>query len=104
MFLHIGENESVFLGSVIGIFDLESTTTMETTKNFILKAEKTGEILINSETMPKSFILTEESGISSVYISSVNVSTLRKRIDRIIKQKTDKDNLDSFEIVFREEV
>ncbi|MBQ3848134.1 MAG: DUF370 domain-containing protein [Clostridia bacterium] len=103
MFLHIGENESVLLESVIGIFDLETTTTMQTTKDFITNAEKNGEILINSEVMPKSFILTEEGGIDSLYVSSVNVATLRKRIEQLTKDKFDPSELKSCEIIFSRE-
>ena len=103
MFLHIGENESVFMDSVIGIFDLESTTTIGTTKNFITSAEKNGEIVITSDLMPKTFILTEKNGENRVYISALNTSTLKKRIDKMLKNDVDTSKLESFEIVFNRE-
>ena len=53
--------------------------------------------------MPKSFILTEEGGIDSLYVSSVNVATLRKRIEQLTKDKFDPSELKSCEIIFSRE-
>ena len=80
MYLHIGDNAGIDTEEIIGIFDLEATTTLSATKRFFEKAEEAGEIVSFSDKMPKSFILAGTSDKVTVYVSCVGVSTLRKRL------------------------
>ena len=44
MYLHIGNGESIKTDSVIGIFDLDTSTVSKTTKKYISKKEREGKI------------------------------------------------------------
>ena len=65
--------------SIIGIFDLDNTTTSKRTREFLEAAEKDGQVVPCDE-LPKSFILTAEYGIPRVYLTEYNAATLEKRL------------------------
>ena len=65
--------------SVIGIFDMDNTSTSKRTRGFLERAEKEGEV-VPCDDLPKSFILTAEYGMNRVYLTSLSSSTLEKRL------------------------
>ncbi len=80
MYIHLGNNVSVSSQSVIGIFDIENSSTDENTKDFLRLAEKNGRVITVSYDMPKSFVVcTDSSNREIVYISCISASALRKR-------------------------
>ena len=79
MYLPIGNDMSVRDSSVIGIFDMDNTSTSKRTRIFLKKAQKNGEI-VPCDDLPKSFILTTEYGMTRVYESTLSTSTLEKRM------------------------
>lgn len=81
MFLHLGDNYIIPIKDIIGIFDLEATTTTKETREFLNVSEEEGFITTISNEMPKSFIVTEEDSKSRIYLSPISVATLRKRIE-----------------------
>ena len=79
MYLSIGNDMSVRESSVIGIFDMDNTSTSKRTREFLSKAEKEGQV-IPCDDLPKSFVLTAEYGFNRVYLTSLASSTLEKRL------------------------
>ena len=79
MYLNIGNDMSVRDSSVIGIFDMDNTSTSKRTRLFLEKAQKNGEI-VPCDDLPKSFIVTAEYGMTRVYESTLSASTLEKRM------------------------
>ncbi len=79
MYLPIGNDMSLRDSSIIGIFDLDNTTVSKRTQLFLAEAEKQGQVVPCDE-LPKSFVLTAEYGLSRVYLTPLNVSTLEKRM------------------------
>lgn len=79
MYLPIGNDLSVRDGSVIGIFDMDNTSTSKRTRLFLEKAQKNGEI-VPCDDLPKSFIVTVEYGMTRVYESTLSSATLEKRM------------------------
>ena len=65
--------------SVIGIFDMDNTSTSKRTRLFLEKAQKNGEI-IPCDDLPKSYILTVEYGMTKVYEATLSWATLEKRM------------------------
>ena len=65
--------------SVIGIFDTDNTTQSYITREYLNRAEKSGAIVDISGDIPKSFVICEENGVVTVYLSQLNTSTLLKR-------------------------
>lgn len=65
--------------SIVGIFDLDNTSTSRRTREFLEKAEKDGEV-IPCDDLPKSFVLTSEYGFSRVRLTALSATTLEKRL------------------------
>ena len=79
MYINIGNDMSVRESSIIGIFDMDNTSTSKKTREFLNKAEKNGEI-IPCDDLPKSFILTAEYGMARLHLTALSSSTLEKRM------------------------
>ena len=79
MYLSIGNDLAVRESSIIGIFDLDNTSTSKRTRDFLTKAEKEGQV-IPCDDLPKSFVLTAEYGLSKVHLTSLSSYTLEKRL------------------------
>ena len=79
MYLSIGNDMAVRERSVIGIFDMDNTTTSKRTREFLANAEQEGQVVPCDE-LPKSYIVTAEYGMDRVYLSSLSAATLEKRM------------------------
>ncbi len=81
MYLHLGEQKVVKKRDIIGIFDMDSTTVMKSTRTFLNNAEKSGEAVTLSYELPKSFIVCKGASRDkkTVYISQITPQTLQKR-------------------------
>ena len=79
MYLPIGNDMAVRKKSIIGIFDMDNTSTSVRTRAFLSRAEKEGAV-VPCDDLPKNFIVTAEYGLNRVYLSSLSVSTLEKRM------------------------
>ena len=78
MYLSIGNDMAVRDSSILGIFDLDNTTTSKRTRAFLERAEREGQV-VPCDDLPKSFLLTDEYGLTRVYLTSLNAATLQKR-------------------------
>lgn len=79
MYLAIGNDMAVRETSIVGIFDLDNTSTSRRTREFLEKAEKEGEV-IPCDDLPKSFVLTSEYGFSRIRLTALSAATLEKRL------------------------
>ena len=79
MYLSIGNDMAVRDMSIIGIFDLDNTSTSRRTREFLEKAEKEGEV-VPCDDLPKSFVLTSEYSFSRVHLTALSSATLEKRL------------------------
>ena len=79
MYLNIGNDMAVRDKSIIGIFDMDNTSTSRRTREFLDKAESEGQV-VPCDDLPKSFILTAEYGFDRVYLTTLSSSTLEKRL------------------------
>ena len=79
MYLPIGNDLSVRTSTIVGIFDMDNTTTSPRTRDFLQKAQKEGQ-LISCDDLPKSYIVTVEYGMTRIYESTLASATLEKRI------------------------
>lgn len=82
MFIHIGQDSVVIDKEIVGIFDMENTTVMKKTVDYLNKAEKDG-IVINVAPfeLPKSFVVCNTPKGKRIYISPVSVGTILKRTE-----------------------
>ncbi|MCC8069471.1 MAG: DUF370 domain-containing protein [Ruminococcus sp.] len=82
MIVHIGNEISIKSSDVIGIFDMENTSTGSITREFLNSASSNFKVVNVSYNMPKSFILCQNSkGERLLYITNVSVSTLKNRFN-----------------------
>ena len=81
MYLSIGNDMAVRDSSILGIFDLDNTTTSKRTRDFLDNAEALGQV-VPCDDLPKSFVLTAEYGMTQVHLTSLNAYTLEKRLGK----------------------
>ncbi|MBE7024600.1 MAG: DUF370 domain-containing protein [Ruminococcaceae bacterium] len=75
MYIHIGGAYAVRMSEIVGIMDMENTSTSWVTREFLRKKEKEGRVITTTPELPKSFVVTGEY----VYITPVTAATLEKR-------------------------
>ena len=82
MFIHIGQDTVVIDKEIIGIFDMDNTTVMKKTIDYLNNAEKEKSVInVSPFELPKSFIVCQTSKGKRIYISPVSVGTILRRIE-----------------------
>lgn len=79
MYLHIGKNVVVTKESIIAVFDLDNSSQSHITRAYLTAAEKSAQVINVSDDLPKAFVVCEEKGKQTVYLSQLNSATLLKR-------------------------
>ena len=82
MYIHLGEDTLVKSEDIIGIFDLDNTTVMKSTREYLKKASKQNRIINVSYDLAKSFIVSAENHYT-VYISLLSSATISSRAKKI---------------------
>ena len=80
MYLHLGQSTVITTKELIGIFDMDNTTVMKSTRDYLAQAEKNGEVIPVAEDLPKSFLLTSDYGMNKVFLCQFNAATLEQRM------------------------
>ena len=81
-YLHIGQNVMLEDRRIIGIFDLDNTSTSKLTRQFLNAAEEEGVVQTACEDIPKSFVVCDHPYHPQiVYLSQLNTSTLKNRAE-----------------------
>ena len=82
MYLHLGQSVVVRQKDVIGIFDLDNTTSSFRTRKFLEQAEREGRMVTVTDDLPKSFVVCQEpNGNAVIYLSQLSSATLRGRAE-----------------------
>ncbi len=79
MYLHLGSDVVILKRSVIGIFDLDTSTVSKHTRNYLALAEREGRVVTVSQELPRSFVSAYEDGQVKVYVSQLSSQTLLRR-------------------------
>lgn len=79
MYLHLGQDSVIREDTLIGIFDLDNTTSSKITREFLNRAQREGRTVSVSDDLPRAFALTEEGGKSAVYLTLLSSQTLSRR-------------------------
>ena len=82
MYLHLGADTVVRGREVIGVFDMDNTTTAASTRKFLNHAEQEKALVLVGDEIPKSFIVCTDKEKSTVYLSTVSSQTIEKRTSR----------------------
>ena len=79
-YLHIGQNVMLEDKRIIGIFDLDNTSTSKITRAFLDGAEREGVVQTACEDIPRACVVCDHPYHRQiVYISQLNSQTLQKR-------------------------
>ena len=81
MYLHIGNKKSVKDDKIIGIFDLDTATVSNISKDFINRKQRAGLVEYDNADLPRSFVLYVEDGESRVKLSRISTVGLKLRAD-----------------------
>ena len=82
MYLHIGASVVIPEQDVLGIFDLDNTTSSRITRNFLAQAPAGGPGDPRGGGSSKSFLLCRDKGGKvKVYLSQLSTATLLKRME-----------------------
>ena len=79
MYLSIGNDMAVRDSAIIGVFDMDNTSTSKRTRDFLSRAEKDG-LVIPCDDLPKAFVVTAEYGLNRVHLTALSSQTLEKRL------------------------
>lgn len=79
MYLHLGQDVIVNERTIVGLFDMDNSTVSRHTRAFLARAQREGRVVNVSLELPKSFIVCEENGRETVYISQISTATLLRR-------------------------
>ena len=78
MYLHMGQDFIVREQEIIGIFDIDTTSTGKRTREFLERAENEGAVVSMSNDIPKSFIVADFP-YETVYLSPISSAALAGR-------------------------
>ena len=81
MFLNVGNNKSILIERVVGIFDMDNATVSAVTRKYLNRQQREGHLWSVSYDIPKSFILYEEKGECKVCFSPLSASSLKGRLN-----------------------
>lgn len=82
MYLHLGQSVVVHQKDIIGIFDLDNTSSSFRTRKFLEQAEREGNMVAVFGDLPKSFVLCQgKDGKTVVYLSQLSSAALRGRAE-----------------------
>lgn len=79
MYLQIGQDYILHSNDLIGIFDLDNTSSSRWTRDFLKKAEQRGAVIPLGDDIPKSYLLTDWPADTTLYLSPYTGRTLNKR-------------------------
>lgn len=79
-YLNIGNNRSLPVAGIIGIYDLDETTVSKQMRDYLRKCEKNGIVISASTSLPKSIIQYDDGVRENIYFSSFTSAVLYKRL------------------------
>ena len=80
MYINLGTETSVRLNDIIGIFSKDTTFCCENSNEFLKISDEEGFVFNLCGDKVKTVILTEVDKNSKIFLSSVSVNTLVKKI------------------------
>lgn len=84
MYLHLGQDVVVRNRDIIGIFDIDTASVSKITKEYFAAAEKAGRVVNVTDELPKTFVVCGDGEKTTLYISQISSSTLKKRRSRTL--------------------
>jgi len=83
MYLHLGGDICVPTKDIVAVMDMETSSTSKITREFFKHIQKNSEVVSVNEDLPKSYVIVNKNGVTTVYISPISSQTLVKRANNI---------------------
>ena len=92
-YLHIGNNVMIPDRRIIGVFDLDNTSTSKHTRAFLKAAEDESVVVDACEDIPRSFLVCDHPYHKQIiYLSQLNSQTLAKRAEASVLSQVEGEN------------
>ena len=76
MYLHLGGGTVVPFDSLLGVFDLDRVSASYRTRDFLERAEESGQLQALGQRIPVSLVVTDRGS----FLSPISSATLCKRL------------------------
>ena len=84
MYIHLGRDYVLNDRDIIGIFDLETTTTSPRGREFLNYAQKNGAVVSLSDDLPQCYVLAD-APVDTVYLSELSSAAMRRRAQKMVE-------------------
>lgn len=81
MYVHLGRDYVLNDKDIIGIFNIETTTTSPRGREFLNYAQKNGAVVALSEELPQSYVLADAQ-VDTVYLSELSAAAMKRRTEQ----------------------
>ena len=85
MYIHLGRDYVLNDLDIIGIFNLETTTTSPRGREFLNYAQKNGAVVSLSDELPQCYVLADGAVVDTVYLSELSPAAMRRRAEKMIE-------------------
>ena len=85
MYVHLGRDYVLNDRDIIGIFNLETTTTSPRGREFLNYAQKNGAVVSLSDELPQCYVLADGAVVDTVYLSELSPAAMRRRAEKMIE-------------------
>lgn len=85
MYIHLGRDYVLNDRDIIGIFDLETTTTSPRGREFLNYAQKNGAVVSLSDELPQCYVLADGGLVDAVYLSELSSAAMRRRAQKMVE-------------------
>ena len=86
MYIHLGRDYVLNDRDIIGIFDLETTTTSpQGGGSFLNYAQKNGAVVSLSDELPQCYVLADGGLVDAVYLSELSSAAMRRRAQKMVE-------------------
>ena len=85
MYIHLGRDYVLNDRDIIGIFNLETTTTSPGGREFLNYAQKNGAVVSLSDELPQCYVLADGAVVDTVYLSELSPAAMRRRAEKMIE-------------------
>ena len=85
MYIHLGRDYVLNDRDIIGIFNLETTTTSPRGREFLDYAQKNGAVVSLSDELPQCYVLADGAVVDTVYLSELSPAAMRRRAEKMIE-------------------
>ena len=78
MFVNLGNNTVLRKKNIIGIFDMDTATVAQISREFLRRSEKENNTILTGYEIPKAFVVCDDK---KTYLSQLSTGTLAGRCE-----------------------